>query len=128
MSLKFNSLMWLPISTGSVFSADAEETRPIVRKRTSIKHVKLRERMRSAFHKEFCPEFRTTVVPGLVEIPDISEIGKWLSGSKKFVIQQFRNSREMLDKGLKTTIPYSRQELEEMAKIAKPYFNEVEIR
>jgi len=36
-------------------------------------------------------EFRTTVIPGLVDKNDIIEIGKWLKGVKKIVLQQFRN-------------------------------------
>jgi len=36
-------------------------------------------------------EFRTTVVPGIVERQDIEKIGKWLKGVKKYVLQQFRN-------------------------------------
>jgi len=35
-------------------------------------------------------EFRTTVIPGIVEESDILEIGKSLKGSKRYFIQQFR--------------------------------------
>lgn len=34
-------------------------------------------------------EFRTTVLPGIVEEEDIEKIGQWIKGAKKYYLQQF---------------------------------------
>ena len=73
-------------------------------------------------------EFRTTVVPGLVGKKEIFLIGKWLQGSKKFAIQNFRGGVSLINKDLKDTKPYSKEDLEEMKKIAEEYFDKVEVR
>jgi len=72
-------------------------------------------------------EFRTTIVPGLIDKKEIKKIGQWLNGSKMFALQQFRTEKT-LDKSWEKIIPYPDEELKEMAEIAKPYFNKVEIR
>ena len=73
-------------------------------------------------------EFRTTCVPGVVDTEDIQKIGEWLKGSKKYAIQQFRNTSQMIDSKFATVLPYSNAELQYMASIAKKYFNAVEVR
>ncbi len=73
-------------------------------------------------------EFRTTVIPSLVGKKEIFLIGKWLKGSKNFAIQNFRESRPMINNKLQEIEPYSKKELEEMKEIASEYFEKVEIR
>ncbi|MBW2996450.1 anaerobic ribonucleoside-triphosphate reductase activating protein [Candidatus Woesearchaeota archaeon] len=73
-------------------------------------------------------EFRTTVIPGIVGKKEIFKIGKWLAGSKKFVIQNFRNTKPVINNKMKEIKPYSKEELEEMKNIASGYFDEVEVR
>jgi len=73
-------------------------------------------------------EFRTTVIPGIVGKKEIFLIGKWLKGSKKFVIQNFRGTRPLINNKLKENGHYSKEELEEMRKIASEYFEKVEVR
>jgi pyruvate formate lyase activating enzyme len=72
--------------------------------------------------------FRTTVIPGLVGKKEIFLIGKWLEGSKKFVIQNFRGNRGLIDNRLKDLKPYSRDDLNEMAEEVKQYFERIEVR
>ena len=72
--------------------------------------------------------FRTTVIPGLVGKKEIFLIGKWLNGSKKFVIQNFRSDRGLIDDKLKGVKPYSKEDLNEMASAIKPFFEKVEVR
>lgn len=72
-------------------------------------------------------EFRTTVVPGLVDKKEIEKIGKWLSGSKKFFIQQFKPGKTLNPKYEKLKA-YKVPELLEMKKKAEPYFQFVDIR
>ncbi len=66
-------------------------------------------------------------MPGLIDKKEIKKIGQWLNGSKMFALQQFRTEKT-LDKSWEKIIPYPDEELKEMAEIAKPYFNKVEIR
>lgn len=72
-------------------------------------------------------EFRTTVVPGIIEEKDIEEIGKWLKGVKKIALQQFQN-KKVLDKEFKKIQPYSEEILKEFQKILEKYIEKVELR
>lgn len=72
-------------------------------------------------------EFRTTVVPSLIKKADIIEIGKWLKGSKRYFLQQFRPEKT-LDEKHKDEKPYSAEELEEFAKIARRFFGDCQVR
>jgi len=72
-------------------------------------------------------EFRTTVVPGLVDEKDIEQIGKWLKGSKKFALQQFQN-KKVLDKKFTKIQPYSEEILKSFKKILEKYIEKVELR
>ncbi len=72
-------------------------------------------------------EFRTTVVPGMLEEEDISEIGKWLEGSKTYVVQQFR-PMITLDPAYGKVAPYSGPRMKALGDIASKYFGKVEVR
>jgi len=73
-------------------------------------------------------EFRTTAVPDLLNKDDFLKIGKWLKGSKRYCIQQFRNSRKLIDKGLEKSEPYSSEELQEFANKLNTYFDNIEVK
>ncbi len=70
--------------------------------------------------------FRTTVVPGLVEREDIQKISELLSGSRIFQIQQF-SPLNTVDSLYLEKKPYSLEEIQSFAELAKPYFQEVRI-
>jgi pyruvate formate lyase activating enzyme len=73
-------------------------------------------------------EFRTTVIPGIVGKHEIIEIGKWLNGSKKYVLQNFSGGKPLVSDKLIDLTPYSQEELEEMRVAVEPYFKRVLIR
>ena len=73
-------------------------------------------------------EFRCTMIPGLVGKKEIFLISRWLEGSKRFVIQNFRSDRGLIDDRLKGVKPYSKGYLDEIASEIKKYFDEVEVR
>ncbi|MBW2978475.1 anaerobic ribonucleoside-triphosphate reductase activating protein [Candidatus Woesearchaeota archaeon] len=73
-------------------------------------------------------EFRTTAVPGLLKKEDFLKIGQWLKGSERFCIQQFRNTRALINESLKNVQPYSQKELEEFSDTVRPYFEAIEIK
>jgi len=65
-------------------------------------------------------EFRTTVVPGLLDLEDIKEMAKALSGAKKLVLQQFERENAM-DERLRTIKPYQKEELIKMVEAARQF-------
>ncbi|RLG54460.1 MAG: anaerobic ribonucleoside-triphosphate reductase activating protein [Candidatus Hydrothermarchaeota archaeon] len=69
-------------------------------------------------------EFRTTVVPRFFKRDDALAIGKWLKGSKRYFLQQFRPGKT-LDKKLKRMKPYPPEKLKEFAELVKPFFEYV---
>ena len=72
-------------------------------------------------------EFRTTVVPGIVDEKDIEEMAQWLKGAKKIALQQFRPEK-VLNPSFKDTKPYSVQNLQRMVKILESHIDVVELR
>ncbi len=70
--------------------------------------------------------FRTTVVPDLIDAKDIEEISKMLNGSKVFQIQQFVPANTIDSDFLKKR-PYTRDVIEEFARIAENHFSKVKI-
>lgn len=72
-------------------------------------------------------EFRTTVVPTLHEREDILEIAKWISGAKKYYLQNFR-SEKTINKNFEKIKPYSRDFLLEIQKSISPFFEICQIR
>ena len=73
-------------------------------------------------------EFRTTVIPGLLDFKDIVEIAKWLEGSKRFYLQQFRDDAYHLSEKFDNVKPYNVIELDRMLQKIKPYFKECFLR
>ncbi len=73
-------------------------------------------------------EFRTTVVPGLHKEEDFAKIGKWLAGSKKYVLQAFEDKGKILDPNLKKRIKGKKIDLGKIAKSIGRYFGKVEAR
>ncbi|PAB57365.1 anaerobic ribonucleoside-triphosphate reductase activating protein [Anaeromicrobium sediminis] len=72
-------------------------------------------------------EFRTTVCRELVSTEDILEIAKELKGSKRYIIQNFRDRKTVLEGKNKFT-SYNKEELEYIRSEIEDYFNEVKIR
>ena len=73
-------------------------------------------------------EFRTTVVPGLLGKEDILSIAKWLSGSKRYILQQFTVPGELMDKNLAKSKPYPKEFFNDLKSVVKDYFTFCEIR
>ncbi len=73
-------------------------------------------------------EFRTTAVPGLHEESDFAVIGKWLEGSKKYVLQAFEDKGKILDPSLKKKTKGKFLDLEKISKKIEKYFGKIEIR
>jgi len=72
-------------------------------------------------------EFRTTVVPTLLDVNDIEVIARWIAGPSLYFLQQFQPDR-CLDPRLERVEPYSVIEMEKMAAAARPYLGNVQLR
>lgn len=70
-------------------------------------------------------EFRTTVVPGLITKENILKIGELLKGSKKYILQNFRSKRDMIENRFKNIKPYKQKEIDDMKKSVDGFFKEV---
>lgn len=73
-------------------------------------------------------EFRTTFVPILLKKEDIIKIAKWLEGSKRFYLQQFKGDLPLLSPSLENVNPFSKEELISTINEIKPYFKNCELR
>lgn len=73
-------------------------------------------------------EFRTTVIPGIVGKHEIIEIGKWLAGSTTYILQNFCGGKPLVNNALTDLASYTTEELQEMKRVAEPYFKQVFIR
>jgi pyruvate formate lyase activating enzyme len=72
-------------------------------------------------------EFRTTVVPGLLDGDDLEEIAMTLTGSKRYVLQQFRPGKTLCP-DFKDVKPYSEAEMRQFRDRVAPYFAETRLR
>jgi pyruvate formate lyase activating enzyme len=72
-------------------------------------------------------EFRTTVVPGLLDGDDLEEIAMTLAGSRRYVLQQFRPGKTLCP-DFKDVKPYSEAEMRQFRDRVAPYFAETRLR
>ncbi len=72
-------------------------------------------------------EFRTTVVPNLVDAEDIANIGEMVKGAENFVFQQFI-SGDTLDKSFNDLRPYSPEIIAGFAESMKGFAKNVRLR
>lgn len=70
-------------------------------------------------------EFRTTVVRELHEREDFIQIGKWLKGSRRYFLQSYQESEQVIRSGFHS---YSEEESREFQKLLLEYIPEVGLR
>jgi len=73
-------------------------------------------------------EFRSTIVPEFFNYEVMENIGKWLKGSKKYAIQQFRSSIPLLDKSFEGKPTLDLAHLNRFKDIMDNYVDEVVLR
>ncbi|MCQ2461865.1 MAG: anaerobic ribonucleoside-triphosphate reductase activating protein [Clostridia bacterium] len=71
-------------------------------------------------------EFRTTVVNELHSLDDMRRIGEWIQGAKRYFLQQFKDSGELIN-GFGLTAPDARQ-MQKMQKLMQWYVPDTRIR
>lgn len=70
-------------------------------------------------------EFRTTVVKGYHEVRDFESIGRFIAGAKRYYLQSFVDSGDLIKKD---SDGLSKETMLEMLKAVKPYVPSAEIR
>jgi pyruvate formate lyase activating enzyme len=73
-------------------------------------------------------EFRTTVVPGLLNKEDIAPMGEIIKGADKWYLQKFRSNTALVDEGFQGRKPYTDKDMAEMAKAGGRYAKKCENR
>ena len=73
-------------------------------------------------------EFRTTVVPKLINKDDIHNMGELIQGAEKWYLQQFKSDINLVNNLFKGEKAYSDKEMEEMKKIALKYVKICDVR
>jgi len=66
-------------------------------------------------------EFRTTVIPLLHSEEIIIEIARYITGAKKYVLQNFSPLEKTLDPSFQKIKPYSDEKIQELSEKAKKY-------
>jgi pyruvate formate lyase activating enzyme len=72
-------------------------------------------------------EFRTTVVPGLLDAEDVEAIARWIAGVPRYVLQQFRPINT-IDPALEAATPYPTVKLQTMAEHARTWVPHTTVR
>lgn len=72
-------------------------------------------------------EFRTTVVPGIVDGEGIKKIAEEIEGAERFYLQQFR-PENTLDESYEEMEPYPEEKLKKFKEIAESYVKSCEVR
>ncbi len=73
-------------------------------------------------------EFRTTVVPTLLEEGDLLEIAEEIRGARRYYLQQFRRTPSHVEESFSRLPPYPREFLEGIARKLSGYFERCEVR
>ena len=70
-------------------------------------------------------EFRTTVCHPLHDAEAMAEIGQWLQGAKRYYLQQFVDSGQLVGSGISALTP---QQLEQLRQAVLPFIENTYIR
>ena len=73
-------------------------------------------------------EFRTTVVPGLLEKEDFEEMGQMIKGAKKWYLQIFKSDTDLVNQAYYQKKAYTRKEMAEFVVIGRKYVELCELR
>lgn len=73
-------------------------------------------------------EFRTTVVPGLLDSADIESIGRFIRGAKRWYLQNFKADIALVNEDFEKAPAYSNKEMQEMRQKALEFVDFCEIR
>jgi pyruvate formate lyase activating enzyme len=110
-----------PVYMYSLFAPDEED---ILNVQKSVDIIMLH----GDFGGKIDYEFRTTVHEKILGLHDIEEIGRWLSGAKRYVLQGYKYSPGVLDEDFCGTKPCDVTFLKKASAVISKHFKEVLIR
>ena len=94
-------------------------------KAAGIKDKMILEKIRSSIklmmNSKIDYEFRTTVVPLLHTEETIIEIARYITGAKRFILQNFSPLEKTIDPSYQKIKPYSDEKIQELSEKAKKY-------
>ncbi len=99
--------------------------RKICKKRVNIKNIERSVKFLKNSNIDF--EFRTTVVPAILEKEDILKIARWISPAKKYFLQNFRPEKT-IDSKFEKIKPYPQEYMLDILKAIAPFFEICQIR
>lgn len=82
---------------------------------------KVKESIELIMNSKINYEFRTTVVPLLHSEETIVKIARYISGAKKYVLQNFSPLEKTLEPSFQKIKPYSAEKIQELSEKAKEY-------
>ena len=114
----YSRVAGLSATENSIFTASGQNF---------IENVKesVRFLMQETDPSRFTYEFRTTVVKELHNEASFREIGDWLSGARRYYLQSYRDSENVLCPGYHA---YKKEEIETFADILRPLIPNVALR
>lgn len=86
---------------------------------------KIRESIHMIKSSGICYEFRTTVVKEYHTKEDMHSIGEEIRGAEAYFLQGYQESGGVIAQGLHA---YTKEEMEELAEVVRPYVKKVEVR
>ncbi len=90
---------------------------------------KINESIRLIMNKAIDYEFKTTVVPKLLEKKDITSLARWIQGAQRYYLQQFKMDVPVINEKLRSTLtPYQKTDFEAMKTLASKYVQTCSIR
>jgi pyruvate formate lyase activating enzyme len=100
---------------------------PLLAGRADLDLTRLEQSLSLLRDGEIPYEFRTTIVPGLLDEEDVEEIARWIAGAERYVLQQFR-PLHTLDPALEALSPCPVERLQAMARRAGRWVTRVTVR
>ncbi len=74
-------------------------------------------------------EFKTTMIPGLLEKKDVTEIASIIKGAKRYYLQQWKMDVPVLHDSLRANAtPFSKKDFLEMKRLTSPFVETCQIR
>ncbi|MFA5051061.1 MAG: anaerobic ribonucleoside-triphosphate reductase activating protein [Patescibacteria group bacterium] len=104
---------------------ESKKYQQLSQKSVNLENIKKSIKMIIASKLDY--EFRTTVVPGLLDQEDILKIAEQIKGAKKYALNQFE-PKDVIDKKTGLIKPYSKKWFNETVKKLRPYCSQVEAR
>jgi len=85
----------------------------------------IRESAAFLLHGHVDYEFRTTLVKPLHTAADLDAIGRWLTGAKRYYLQQFVDSGDLIGSGMEA---FSAEEMETLRQAVLPHIPHTSLR